>query len=131
MHNGPRSRNRCSHGLTRASRGWSRQETLIPVGQGVESRREIEAIDSLIRMTGNLFRNTDERKTLPERGLARDNLVAVVDAGKCTLCGRCAEICPSGAVTVDSMVSIETGKCLECGKCVSECQQGAITIKRI
>jgi ferredoxin len=97
--------------------------------KNVEERSELEPLKALARLAENRLRNADEKKMLPERGTADNKLVAVIDAGKCTLCGQCAQVCPAGAITVDTMVNIDTGKCIECGKCVSMCPLGAITIK--
>ena len=131
MPNGPKFRGRCGHGLTRGKRGWALQGTAVHQLKNIEERREIEPLKALARLAENWLRNADEKKMLPVRGTADNKLVAVIDAGECTLCGRCEQVCPAGAITVDSMVNIDTEKCLECGKCVSECPQGAITIKRV
>jgi ferredoxin len=131
MHHGSKSRGRCGHGLTRGRRGWALQGTAAHQLKSVEERHDFEPIKSLARLAENWLRNADEKKMLPVSGAAENNLVAVIDAGKCTLCGRCVQVCPAGAITVDTMVNIDTGKCTECGKCVSVCPREAITIKRV
>ena len=131
MPNGPRFRGRCGHGLTRGKRGWALQGTTAHQLKNVEERRDIEPLKALARLAKNWLRNADVKKMLPEGDSAGNTLVAVIDAGKCTDCGTCVQVCPTGAITVDTMVSIDTEKCIECGKCVSICPRGAITIKRV
>ncbi len=50
-------------------------------------------------------------------------------AGKCDLCGSCAEVCPSHAITIDSNWRYDSIACAGCGKCVSACPTGALSYK--
>ncbi len=45
---------------------------------------------------------------------------------KCTLCGQCVAICPTGASTLSAESStIDRSKCIGCGKCVEVCLNAA------
>ena len=45
----------------------------------------------------------------------------------CTRCGRCAEVCPNGAVFfVDGAFHTDKKKCVLCGKCMEQCPQSAV-----
>lgn len=46
---------------------------------------------------------------------------------KCTGCGRCLEVCPSGAVRTggDGTVVTDRALCTQCGECVKVCEYGA------
>lgn len=52
-------------------------------------------------------------------------------ASKCTACGRCAKICPSGALKVvrtlnkEALLNFDRSKCSLCLKCVDACLFGA------
>jgi len=62
--------------------------------------------------------------------IEREPFVAVVDAAKCTKCGRCIPVCPYGAILGEVRKDIEfvTAACQGCGTCVAECTvDGALT----
>lgn len=44
-------------------------------------------------------------------------------AENCTLCGTCAEVCPSNAVTVDTIVTTDKDLCIWCCACVKSCPE--------
>ena len=50
----------------------------------------------------------------------------------CKSCGKCAEVCPYNAITVDVKKKIpavvNTAACAGCGTCAAECRFGAITM---
>ena len=50
-----------------------------------------------------------------------------LSAEKCDLCGSCAEVCPSDAITVNSEWRYDSAACDGCGKCVSVCSSGALS----
>jgi len=55
----------------------------------------------------------------------------VINEEKCTGCGICVKVCPSGALSmVSNIARLEEDKCTLCGSCVSSCPFGAITMER-
>jgi hypothetical protein len=56
------------------------------------------------------------------------DVLPAVDPDKCVACGRCAEWCPAGAITVDEAAQIDPEKCLGCGECTITCIEGAVEI---
>lgn len=54
-------------------------------------------------------------------------LIPVVDMDRCTVCGRCAEVCEYHAITViGKKVLVFPELCHGCGSCTRQCPEGAI-----
>jgi NAD-dependent dihydropyrimidine dehydrogenase PreA subunit len=53
------------------------------------------------------------------------------DSSKCTLCGKCAEICPFKAVSIKNGAYLYDIKaCMGCGLCVEHCPESALDLYR-
>jgi len=63
-------------------------------------------------------------KPYKERGPAGPRAPDTV-VEKCTLCGACAEVCPTKAITVSDKVETVKEKCTACSACVKTCPTGA------
>jgi thioredoxin reductase/ferredoxin len=51
--------------------------------------------------------------------------------GECTSCHRCAESCPTGAISIVEKAPVIAGElCNRCGECISACPDGALTMLR-
>ena len=55
-----------------------------------------------------------------------------IDSQKCTGCGRCITVCPSGTITLANGIAQVTGESsLNCGHCMAICPESAITVDGI
>ncbi len=63
--------------------------------------------------------------------LASSGYVASCSRERCVACGRCAEVCPFGVLTVqDGTLAIDAERCMGCGVCVSKCPAAALCLVR-
>ncbi len=55
----------------------------------------------------------------------------VVDSSLCSMCGDCANACPTHAIDVDKegTVSVQNPYCVGCGACVVVCPDGALSME--
>jgi len=70
-------------------------------------------------------------RTSPDAAAPRVHLVATADENACTLCGRCQDVCPVGAITVEQTLRIDEAACTGCGACAAECPNQAITLRQV
>ncbi len=63
-----------------------------------------------------------ERRPVPRFRLA------VVDAGKCTACGLCEQVCASRAIRIEDRAIVDEGLCIGCAECIAECPEEAIVL---
>ena len=66
----------------------------------------------------------------------------VIDFRRCTACGDCARVCPTGAIQVEAAdppgpgpspgktrtVSLAYGQCISCRECLSACPESAVSV---
>ncbi len=64
--------------------------------------------------------------------ITAEAITSEVITEQCKACGKCAEVCPYNAITVDPKkkipAQIATAACTGCGTCAAECPFGAITM---
>jgi ferredoxin len=62
----------------------------------------------------------------PYEGGPRAMAVAPVTKEEtCTLCGTCATVCPTAAISINGGVATEVGTCIRCCACIKNCPTGA------
>ena len=69
-------------------------------------------------------------RLLHEGHITAEAITAEVITDKCKICGRCAQVCPYNAITVDVKkkipAQVTTAACSGCGTCAAECKFDAI-----
>ncbi|MFH1035642.1 MAG: 4Fe-4S binding protein [Pseudomonadota bacterium] len=51
----------------------------------------------------------------------------VTNTEACTLCGVCASVCPTAAISIDGSVSIDIERCIRCCACIKLCPEDALS----
>jgi uncharacterized protein (DUF362 family)/NAD-dependent dihydropyrimidine dehydrogenase PreA subunit len=60
---------------------------------------------------------------------AHERSQIVIDPGKCTLCGRCREMCPFNAIAIeDKTITVDRNRCDFCLCCTEVCKYEAISL---
>jgi NAD-dependent dihydropyrimidine dehydrogenase PreA subunit len=57
-----------------------------------------------------------------------------LDAGKCTGCGKCTEVCPHEVLRIETgngrkVFITDKDACMECGACAKNCPVAAVTVR--
>ena len=64
--------------------------------------------------------------------ISSEPITSEIIAEQCKACGKCVEVCPYNAITVDTKKKtpavVTKAACAGCGTCAAECPFGAITM---
>jgi ferredoxin len=106
-----------------------------PIATGRPDREDLEKareFGGLIREKMRGFRTLDEMPMLQIPGdfpykewSPSSDISPVTDETLCTLCGTCATVCPTAAITVEAAVMTDKKACIWCCACVKNCPTGA------
>jgi|LGOV01.1.fsa_nt_gb ferredoxin len=51
----------------------------------------------------------------------------IINKSKCTMCGKCAEICPMNLIKkIGNKMVIDNSRCINCRMCLTVCKSDAI-----
>jgi predicted Fe-Mo cluster-binding NifX family protein/ferredoxin len=100
-----------------------------PQGTGapMNPEQELSALKQQVELLEQQKQQLNQRIIQLESG---HKAVAVIDFEKCTGCGICIDVCPTGAIEVNQQVVVNEEACNGCAACVSECPNEAIVIAR-
>jgi len=84
---------------------------------GIRLRKKMAALQTLdqtapLQVPGN-FPYKEGMKAL--------NISPVTQESLCTMCGTCASVCPTGAISINETVITDSGKCILCCACIKNC----------
>ncbi|MBC7234452.1 MAG: hydrogenase iron-sulfur subunit [Chloroflexi bacterium] len=78
------------------------------------------------------------RNIAMRNGYERPGATAVVDMGRCVACGRCEEVCPYKAITLQEIrwgrtnkrvAQVDRSRCVACGICSGICLSASISVE--
>lgn len=62
----------------------------------------------------------------PHKALMQPNTISpITDNNLCTRCGKCVEVCPTGAITLHGKIETDGAKCILCCACIKVCTDEA------
>lgn len=79
-------------------------------------------------LTASASRPERLRESVGRKRQGVEQAVARVDAGRCTGCGACLDVCPMNAVSLWGVARVDSTRCVGCGRCVDHCPVGAISL---
>ncbi len=122
---------------------------LTPDGFFLEAHPKLQPVDAATRgifYAGCAESPKDIRESVTQASAASSRAIRLMHKGEittepitsevipelCKSCGKCAEVCPYNAITVEVKKKIpavvNTAACAGCGTCAAECAFGAITM---
>ncbi len=108
----------------------------VPIANGRPDSRDVQlAIDFGARIKDKITAlpsvdaGTDFKvpgKFPYEAGGARPMTVSpVTEEETCTVCGTCADVCPTAAISINGSVETKIDLCIRCSACIKSCPTGA------
>ena len=134
---GRRNKSWFERDLGRASRMiWGKRQFTFSDSLVVNHRTKMQTgrehgLDRLGTEAATIARERDivtARISALEQTRVAAKLRVVVDARACVGCGACQQVCPTSAISVETIPRIDPLKCTGCGLCITECPRGALTI---
>ncbi len=122
---------------------------LSPDGFFLEAHPKLQPVDAATRgvfYAGCAEGPKDIKETVTQASAAAARAIRLMHQGKitteaitsevieehCKACGKCADVCPYNAITVDVKkkipAKVNSAACAGCGTCAAECPFGAITM---
>ncbi len=97
---------------------------------GAAIRKKLQNVESLenvaeLTIPGNFPYIEPVNLNMIKKARSAVALTPETDTSKCTRCGQCAEVCPTGAISPDDVTQTDRWRCLICFACVKICPEEA------
>lgn len=89
---------------------------------GIQLNRRLKQEESFEHCTPQIPGNTTYRK------YSKVPLTPFANVNRCTECGACAKLCPTGAISTKDPKKTNKKTCISCLKCVRSCKQKARSV---
>jgi len=102
-----------------------------PIAAGRPNADDLATADEFGQEVAAKLRNNDlsmpaiDGNTPYRERVSLGGIAPHTNSDKCTLCGKCAEVCPTGVIEVSETVSTNAANCVMCCACVKICEVGA------
>lgn len=113
-----------------AAAGWIAPHTFSDkIAAGRPDEKDLKLVDEFAaQVKGLVEKEEDDKLEIPGNRPYKEAkpmpLAPEADAN-CTGCGLCAEVCPTGAIQMESITMADPAKCIACLACVKSCPQDA------
>lgn len=101
------------------------QHSIFPkVGTARPDKADICDIEAFAKRTATLLANGFGEISLPgSRPYKVPGSIPIwpTASRRCTACGACAHLCPTGAIELSSPRGVDREKCIKCGRCIAVC----------
>jgi ferredoxin len=107
----------------------------LPIANGRPDSLDVQlAMDFGVKIKNKIksFKSPGARMALeipgrfPYEGGVRSMVVSpVTKEAPCTVCGTCASVCPTAAISINGSVATEIELCIRCCACIKNCPTGA------
>lgn len=98
------------------------QDIQMAMEFGAQIRLKVAALNSLASHAELELPGKFPYEAPGARALA---VAPVTNAEVCTLCGLCASLCPTAAISIDGSVSTNIERCIRCCACIKGCPEDA------
>ncbi len=104
------------------------QHSIFPkVGAGRPDADDFQKMDAFVKEIQKLF-SVESNQLLPihvpgNRPYKIPGSIPIYPSGTktCQECGKCARLCPVGAIPLDAPKTVDESRCIKCGRCIVVC----------